>query len=86
MILNLRQYMSQPVGSDSYSLNTFHARSRHTYPESEYAQNAFLGNLGAPLRTFDEDEDIYDDGDVEGVDHVVDDVSCETGDRVLWHG
>lgn len=27
-----------------------------TIPENAYAQNRYLGNLGAPLRTFEEEE------------------------------
>ncbi len=71
--------MSQPTGTDSFALSTFHTRSRHTVPVAEYAQNSFLGNLGAPLRTFEEDEDFDDDTGIEGVDHVEDNSSdCES--------
>ncbi len=80
MILNLRQYVSHPAGTDSFALNSFHVRSsRRTLPDAEYAQNAILGNLGAPLRPFEEDEDIYDDDDSDEGGY-----QATAGERVMW--
>ncbi len=51
-MLNLRQHTIRPVAITD---NGYHVRS--TLPEPAYAQNVFLGNLGAPLRSFEEDVD-----------------------------
>lgn len=47
-------------------MNSFHARSRDTRPEADYAQNPFLGNLGAPLKnTYEDDEDFEEENKIE---------------------
>lgn len=63
LILYLREYCEKITTDEGVLF-------RSTYPKVVYAQNPFLGNLGAPLRSFEEDEPQdepgSDRGDVDG--------------------